>query len=106
MRLRKVVMGRMRLVQVALQERGWTTAGFVSAYPLHSKFGWDQGMDRYDDDFGNSSGSVYVFDYVFGSWFSQGKFNAPDAEASTSDDAAAPDSDSSWSTASANSSRT
>jgi len=44
------------LVPVALRERGWTTAGFVSAYPLHSKFGWDQGMDRYDDDFGAVAG--------------------------------------------------
>ena len=35
-----------------LQEEGWSTAAFVSAYPLHARYGWDQSFHVYDDDFG------------------------------------------------------
>jgi hypothetical protein len=43
---------RPTLLYRSLQERGYATAGFVSAFPLHARFGWAQGMDVYDDDFG------------------------------------------------------
>jgi len=38
------------LVQRALHERGWPTAGFVSAYVLRKATGIDQGFDTYDSD--------------------------------------------------------
>src|SRR5436190_9179963 len=40
------------LVPRVLQDRGYHTAGFVSGYPLRSAFGWGQGMEHFDDDFG------------------------------------------------------
>lgn len=40
------------LVPRVLQGRGYHTAGFVSGYPLRAAFGWGQGMDLFDDDFG------------------------------------------------------
>lgn len=43
---------RPALLWRALQPRGWLTAAFVSGFPLHSKYGWGQGIDVYDDDFG------------------------------------------------------
>ena len=39
-----------------LRERGYLTAGFVSGFPLHGKYGWTQGFDVYDDDFGAIAG--------------------------------------------------
>lgn len=47
---------RPALVWRTLQEQGWLTGGFVSGFPLHSKYGWAQGMDVYDDDFGHVAG--------------------------------------------------
>ncbi len=35
---------------------GWRTAGFVAGFPLHGKYGWDQGMQVWDDDFGAIAG--------------------------------------------------
>ncbi len=35
---------------------GWRTAGFVAGFPLHGKYGWDQGMQVWDDDFGAVAG--------------------------------------------------
>jgi arylsulfatase A-like enzyme len=43
---------RPALLSRRLQEAGWTTGGFVSGFPLHGKWGWTQGFDIYDDDFG------------------------------------------------------
>jgi arylsulfatase A-like enzyme len=43
---------RPALLSRVLQSRGWRTAGFVSAFPLHGRYGWTQGFDVYDDDFG------------------------------------------------------
>jgi arylsulfatase A-like enzyme len=43
---------RPALLWRALQPRGWLSAAFVSGFPLHSKYGWSQGIDVYDDDFG------------------------------------------------------
>jgi len=35
-----------------LKNYGYSTAAFVGAYPLDSRFGLDQGFDIYDDDYG------------------------------------------------------
>ena len=43
-------------VQRALQERGWPTGGFVSAYVLRAAAGLNQGFDTYDSDLPASSG--------------------------------------------------
>lgn len=43
---------RPALVWRALRDKGWLTAAFVAGFPLHSKYGWSQGIDVYDDDFG------------------------------------------------------
>ncbi len=45
-------LGERPLVWRELQAAGWLTAGFVSGFPLHSRYGWTQGMSVYDDDFG------------------------------------------------------
>ncbi|MDH4198648.1 MAG: sulfatase-like hydrolase/transferase, partial [Candidatus Aminicenantes bacterium] len=34
-----------------LKEKGYTTAAFVASFSVDSRFGLDQGFDRYDDDF-------------------------------------------------------
>jgi len=34
-----------------LKERGYSTAAFVASFSVDSRFGLDQGFDRYDDDF-------------------------------------------------------
>ena len=47
---------RPALLWRALDDAGYTTAGFVAGFPLHSRFGWAQGMDVYDDDFGGMRG--------------------------------------------------
>lgn len=39
-----------------LRREGWATAAFVSAFPLHARYGWDQAFDVYDDDFGDMPG--------------------------------------------------
>ena len=43
-------------VQRALQERGWPTAGFVSAYVLRAAVGLNQGFDLYDSELPPASG--------------------------------------------------
>lgn len=45
-------LGSRPLVWQDLQAAGWLTAGFVSGFPLHSRYGWAEGMSVYDDDFG------------------------------------------------------
>jgi len=47
---------RPALLQRVLADHGWRTAGFVGAFPLHSRFGWAQGMSVFDDDFGEDPG--------------------------------------------------
>ena len=47
---------RPELLWRALKAEGYTTAGFVAGFPLHGKYGWGQGMDVYDDDFGRIAG--------------------------------------------------
>ncbi len=44
------------LLSRVLQDAGWTTAGFVAGFPLHARYGWSQGFDVYDDDFGDVRG--------------------------------------------------
>jgi len=61
---------RPALLSRRLAEAGWTTAGFVSGFPLHGKWGWPQGFDVYDDDFGEVPGLhrlslVKAFDQLF-----------------------------------------
>jgi arylsulfatase A-like enzyme len=41
-----------RLVPEVLGANGWSTAAFVSGFPLHGRYGWTRGFDVYDDDFG------------------------------------------------------
>ncbi len=43
---------RPELIQHHLAAAGYRTAGFVSGFPLHGTWGWTQGFDVYDDDFG------------------------------------------------------
>ncbi len=38
-----------RTMAEALREAGWSTAAFVSSYPLMERFGLDRGFDHYDD---------------------------------------------------------
>ena len=47
---------RPELIVHRLQQAGYRTGGVVSGFPLHSKYGWDQGFDVYDDDFGRLPG--------------------------------------------------
>lgn len=61
---------RPALLSHSLSAAGWTTAAFVSAFPLHDRYGWSQGFDVYDDDFGDIAGLhrlsiVKAWDQVF-----------------------------------------
>ena len=61
---------RPALLPRLLQDSGYITAGFVSGFPLHSKYGWTQGFDVYDDDFGRFRGLhalslVKAWDQIF-----------------------------------------
>ncbi len=47
---------RPELLPARLQAEGWTTAAFVAGFPLHSRFGWAEPFDVYDDDFGAVAG--------------------------------------------------
>ena len=47
-------------VQRVLHERGWPTAGFVSAYVLRDKTGINQGFDTYDSDLPASSPEMSI----------------------------------------------
>jgi arylsulfatase A-like enzyme len=44
------------LISHSLQQAGWATGGFVAGFPLHGRWGWTQGFDVYDDDFGSMPG--------------------------------------------------
>jgi arylsulfatase A-like enzyme len=43
-----------RTAATLLNSAGYETAAFVGAFPLHSRFGLNQGFDRYDDHFGET----------------------------------------------------
>jgi arylsulfatase A-like enzyme/cytochrome c-type biogenesis protein CcmH/NrfG len=43
-----------RTVATLLKQQGYRTAAFVAAFPLHSRFGLNQGFDVYDDRFGDT----------------------------------------------------
>jgi arylsulfatase A-like enzyme len=47
---------RPALLSHLLRDNSYITAGFVSGFSLHSKYGWTQGFDMYDDDFGRFRG--------------------------------------------------
>jgi arylsulfatase A-like enzyme/Flp pilus assembly protein TadD len=47
-------------VQGALRERGWPTAGFVSAYVLRAQTGIGQGFDTYDSELPAASGEMSI----------------------------------------------
>lgn len=47
---------RPALLSHRLQEQGFVTGAVVAGFPLHSKYGWSQGFDVYDDDFGRLPG--------------------------------------------------
>lgn len=51
---------RPELVWHALRGAGYLTAGFVAGFPLHGKYGWTQGMDVWDDDFGRVAGLQHL----------------------------------------------
>jgi arylsulfatase A-like enzyme/Flp pilus assembly protein TadD len=43
-----------RTAATMLREAGYATAAFVAGFPLHSRFGLNQGFDVYDDRFGDT----------------------------------------------------
>jgi arylsulfatase A-like enzyme/Tfp pilus assembly protein PilF len=43
-----------RTVATLLEQAGYATAAFVAAFPLHSRFGLNQGFGVYDDRFGDT----------------------------------------------------
>jgi arylsulfatase A-like enzyme/Flp pilus assembly protein TadD len=43
-----------RTIATLLKRAGYGTAAFVSAFPVHSRFGLNQGFDVYDDRFGET----------------------------------------------------
>ena len=43
-----------RTTATLLKGAGYETAAFVGAFPVHSRFGLNQGFDRYDDRFGET----------------------------------------------------
>jgi arylsulfatase A-like enzyme/Flp pilus assembly protein TadD len=43
-----------RTAASSFKQAGYATAAFVSAFPLHSRFGLNQGFDVYDDAFGET----------------------------------------------------
>ncbi|MSQ00415.1 MAG: hypothetical protein EXR71_00810 [Myxococcales bacterium] len=49
-------LGERPLVWKRFRAAGYLTAGFVSGFPLHGRYGWSQGMDVWDDDFGRWPG--------------------------------------------------
>ncbi len=49
-----VVPDELELVSEILNRQGFSTGAFIGAYVLHSKWGLDQGFDRYADDFERS----------------------------------------------------
>ena len=43
-----------RTIATLLQHAGYATGAFVGAFPVHSRFGLNQGFDVYDDRFGET----------------------------------------------------
>src|SRR5207302_10288619 len=43
-----------RTLATHLEQAGYATAAFVGAFPVHSRFGLNQGFDIYDDRFGDT----------------------------------------------------
>lgn len=53
--------GNGRTVAEEFRDAGWTTAAFVSSFPLMSRFGLDRGFDRYDDALAGSDATMGHF---------------------------------------------
>ena len=49
---------RSRTMATRLKDAGYATAAFVGAFPLHSRFGLNQGFDVYDDRFGDAGAAA------------------------------------------------
>jgi arylsulfatase A-like enzyme/Flp pilus assembly protein TadD len=49
---------RSRTMATRLKDAGYATAAFVGAFPLHSRFGLNQGFDLYDDRFGDAGAAA------------------------------------------------
>jgi len=47
---------RPAMISHAFQDAGYRTGAVVSGFPLHGKYGWTQGFDFYEDDFGARPG--------------------------------------------------
>lgn len=47
---------RPELLSWRFRQAGYRTGAAVSGFPLHGKYGWGQGFDVYDDDFGQVPG--------------------------------------------------
>ena len=45
-------------VATMLRNAGYTTGGFVGAFPLDRRFGLNQGFDQYDDNYGKGAASL------------------------------------------------
>src|SRR4030095_5798078 len=43
-----------RTAATLLKAAGYATSAFVGAFPVHSRFGLNQGFDTYDDRFGET----------------------------------------------------
>jgi arylsulfatase A-like enzyme len=46
-----VLATEVRTIAERMREAGFRSAAVVAAFPLHRRFGFDQGFDRYDDEF-------------------------------------------------------
>ncbi len=47
-----------------LHDHGYQTGAFIGAFPLHSRFGLDQGFDTYDEQFGGQAGEFFFNERV------------------------------------------
>ena len=50
-------LGERALVWKDFRAAGYVVGGFVAGFPLHGKYGWSQGADVWDDDFGDWPGA-------------------------------------------------
>ena len=50
---------RFTTVAETLREAGYRTGAVVASFVLDAKFGYDQGFERYDDDFDAASATIH-----------------------------------------------
>ncbi len=53
--------GKFMTIPQTLRAQGYSTAAFIGAFPLDSRFGLDRGFDLYDDDLGSRSENDFLF---------------------------------------------